>query len=202
MVNQEDVLLKKVKETLLQDSHEGVIGFWGNRQDNLVEKTFSNFYLTNFSDEVIVNVDTGEKRKVTFSCSEQYFMYLKALHFKSQSVVSKIIEGGKLPKDYKWLGGKDSLDEYVDAEWVKVRFEYMKRVLRLKFSSNEQLRQGLVGTGNAVLVEASPFDKVWGIGLAKADKYGNTLTDWENPNKWRGRNLLGLALMEVREELK
>ena len=65
-----------------------------------------------------------------------------------------------------------------------------------KFTQNEALRQFLLSTGDSVLVEASPYDTIWGIGI-----------DPENPNvqdprQWRGQNLLGFALMEVRDEIR
>jgi ribA/ribD-fused uncharacterized protein len=65
-----------------------------------------------------------------------------------------------------------------------------------KFSSNQALRTFLLQTGNKILVEASPSDAIWGIGLAKDH------TNAANPAKWRGSNLLGFALMEVRDRIK
>ncbi|GEA13721.1 hypothetical protein KUL49_40960 [Alteromonas sp. KUL49] len=66
----------------------------------------------------------------------------------------------------------------------------------LKFSQNKTLKDFLLSTGERVLVEASPVDKIWGIGLA-ADH-----THVETPFKWQGLNLLGYALMEVRQQLR
>lgn len=71
-----------------------------------------------------------------------------------------------------------------------------KEVLLDKFSSNEVIKAQLIDTMDKILVEASPYDKIWGIGLADNHK------DVENHSKWRGQNLLGKVLMEVREELK
>ena len=59
-----------------------------------------------------------------------------------------------------------------------------------------ELKAYLLSTGNKIIVEASPYDKIWGIGLGKDD------TDSINPEKWNGLNLLGFALMEVRDELR
>ena len=64
-----------------------------------------------------------------------------------------------------------------------------------KIDSHPELQKFLIGTGKRVLVEASPVDKIWGIGMA-ADN-----PNCENPNKWKGLNLLGFALMEARDEL-
>ena len=65
-----------------------------------------------------------------------------------------------------------------------------------KFSQDSDLREFLLGTGDMVLVEASPHDKVWGIGLRREDK------EAKDPNKWRGTNLLGFALMEARQRIR
>lgn len=65
-----------------------------------------------------------------------------------------------------------------------------------KFSQNRDLREFLLSTGDSVLAEASPYDGIWGIRLA-ADA-----EDARNPLKWKGDNLLGFALMEVRDELR
>jgi len=64
-----------------------------------------------------------------------------------------------------------------------------------KFSQNPDFRDFLLTTKNRILVEASPVDKIWGIGLAADDK------KIENPRLWKGLNLLGFALMEVRKQL-
>ena len=64
-----------------------------------------------------------------------------------------------------------------------------------KFSKNEELGSFLKGTKDRILVETSPVDNIWGIGLASYDP------GVYNPNLWKGKNLLGFALMDVREEL-
>ena len=71
----------------------------------------------------------------------------------------------------------------------------MKRGNLAKFSQNAELKEFLLNTDNRVLVEASPVDKIWGIGLAVDDK------NIENPLMWQGLILLGFALMEVRDDL-
>ena len=64
------------------------------------------------------------------------------------------------------------------------------------FNQNRDLREFLLSTGDSVLVEASPYDAIWGIRLAASSP------EAQDPMKWRGRNLLGFALMEVRDELR
>jgi ribA/ribD-fused uncharacterized protein len=65
-----------------------------------------------------------------------------------------------------------------------------------KFSQNDDLGEFLLGTGAAVVVEASPYDRIWGIGLKASDERA------KNPATWQGQNLLGFALMDVRDELR
>ena len=65
-----------------------------------------------------------------------------------------------------------------------------------KFSQNRDLREFLLSTGDSVLVEASPYDNIWGIRLAASSQ------EAQDPTQWRGQNLLGFALMEVRDELR
>lgn len=191
-------LLKQLKQDYLDGRELNLIGFWGNENDTPEERTFSNFHPAYFEYDINTDLNIRSVNVVRFSSSEQYFMYKKAIHFRDLESVRKITESGHKPYHYKLLGRK--VTGYDDSEWAKVRYQYMLEALRLKYGNNQDLRDILLNTGDAVLVEASPFDKVWGIGLAKHDKYGNVEHDWKNPLKWRGENLLGFALMQVREE--
>lgn len=76
------------------------------------------------------------------------------------------------------------------------RYEIVVQGNLQKFDQNQEIRDFLLNTGTRVLVEASPVDKVWGVGMSEDDEKIN------NPNCWRGLNLLGFALMEVREKLR
>lgn len=80
--------------------------------------------------------------------------------------------------------------------WNEHRFEIVVNANLAKFSAHKDLQTFLLNTGDRVLAEASPVDKIWGIGLAEDDHKAS------NPNLWKGENLLGYALMEVRERLK
>lgn len=117
-------------------------------------------------------------------------MLEKALMF-DPSKVEAIVKATN-PKDVKHLGR--AVQNFDDKVWKARRYEIMKDVLRAKFS-DAGLRQLLLSTGNRTLVEASPYDRVWGIGLSADDPRAL------NPNNWRGSNLLGKALMEIRAEL-
>jgi ribA/ribD-fused uncharacterized protein len=80
--------------------------------------------------------------------------------------------------------------------WAEHRFEVVVNGNMAKFGQHRQLRDFLAGTGSRVLVEASPLDRVWGIGLAAEDERAGS------PEGWPGLNLLGFALMEVRHRLR
>ena len=82
-----------------------------------------------------------------------------------------------------------------EQRWEQRRFDVVVAGNLAKFGQHPQLRHFLVGTGSRVLVEASPQDRVWGIGLAAGDERAGS------PDRWQGLNLLGFALMEVRHEL-
>jgi ribA/ribD-fused uncharacterized protein len=86
--------------------------------------------------------------------------------------------------------------DYDDARWSAARFEAVVRGNVAKFAEHADLAAFLIGTGETVLVEASPHDRVWGIGLRASAPEAN------DPAKWRGENLLGFALMEVRARLR
>jgi ribA/ribD-fused uncharacterized protein len=142
----------------------------------------SNFYKTNFVDEL------GNK----FSCSEQYLMYWKAKTFEpenSQMLQSILRETN--PNKIKALGRL--VKNYNDATWSQIRFDVMVRGLRLKFRQNPTILGLLLSTGNKTIYEASKNDKIWGIGFY-ADQAINV-----DPKSY-GTNLLGQALMAVRQE--
>lgn len=147
-----------------------------------------NGYLSNF-----FKCDIIYDRK-KFCCSEQIFMFVKANFFNDMDIARKIVESKNMdPNFYKSLGRK--VKNYDEDKWNKIRYEVMLDCLRAKFKVPE-LRQRLLNTENKELVEASPYDKIWGIGL-RADNPGSN-----DKSRWLGQNLLGKALMEIREEIK
>ena len=94
-------------------------------------------------------------------------------------------------KKIKQLGRE--VKDYDDEIWSRRRFKVVLFGAREKFNQNYHLKDVLINTGNTKMVEASPYDKIWGIGLS-ADQ-----ENIENPLTWNGENLLGFALMEVRD---
>ena len=126
-----------------------------------------------------------------FNCSEQYFMYRKAMQFNDIISTKKIMTTDD-PYKQKRLGKKVV---GFDADiWAQVRYDAMLDGLRAKFKIPE-FQEALILTGNRTIVEASPFDTIWGIGLCADDPRAL------HPDQWLGENLLGKALMQVREEI-
>ena len=159
--------------------------FWGHQpnEDGSISKTcFSQWWLSSF-----------EVDNVTYKTAEHWMMAKKAELFKDHAVLEKILQA-KSPAEAKKLGRQ--VMNYHENLWLAARFEIVKEGNNHKFSQNPELKTFLLNTKNRVLVEASPVDAIWGIGMAGDHK------DVLNPEKWRGLNLLGFALMEVRDELK
>ncbi len=129
---------------------------------------------------------------VTYATAEHWMMAAKADLFGDLATREAII-AARTPKEAKALGRK--VANYDDARWEATRFGAVVEGNFHKFSQHADLGEWLVKTGDRVLVEASPVDPVWGIGL---DEHH---ADAANPAKWPGLNLLGFALMEVRERL-
>jgi ribA/ribD-fused uncharacterized protein len=98
------------------------------------------------------------------------------------------------PAQQKRLGRR--VRRYDEATWVRSRFDIVTAGNIAKFSQGRRLGDYLCATGDAILVEASPTDVIWGIGLAAQDPGATT------PSAWRGENLLGFALMRARAFLK
>ncbi|KAF3914427.1 hypothetical protein ABW21_db0209872 [Orbilia brochopaga] len=107
-------------------------------------------------------------------------------------VTAEILAGNHSPKAIKALGRK--VPDFDDDIWKEKRYEIVYQANYLKFTQNEKLKVQLLETGNRELVEASPLDKIWGVGYGAANAPNNR-TRW-------GLNLLGKALMEVREKIR
>lgn len=103
------------------------------------------------------------------------------------------ILGAKTPAEAKKLGRR--VKNFVPDIWNEHKFRLVTEGNYHKFSQHPELKTFLLNTGDRVLVEASPVDNIWGIGLA-ANTHGI-----ENPSTWKGDNLLGYALMTVRDIL-
>lgn len=128
----------------------------------------------------------------TYATAEHYMMAEKARLFGDEATRAEIVQGTD-PKEAKALGRK--VQNFSSAVWDKARFEVVVQGNLAKFGQNPPLKQFLLETHPAVLVEASPYDRIWGIGLKESDPQALT------PSSWQGLNLLGFALMQVRELL-
>lgn len=127
-----------------------------------------------------------------FPTAEHYMMYQKAVLFGDQDSAEQILASPS-PAAAKALGR--GVRGFIEAAWDERRLQIVATGNEAKFGQNPELRAFLIGTGNRVLVEASPTDRIWGIGLAEEDPRA------ENPLSWRGLNLLGFALMTARGRL-
>jgi len=128
-----------------------------------------------------------------FRTAEHYMMHEKALLFDDAEIAEKILSCEK-PVQAKRLGRK--LRNYNEKTWNKLKHSVVLNGNYLKFMQNPYLINFLLSTGDKILVEASPLDTIWGIGKSAHDK------NIKDPTTWRGRNMLGFALMEVRDELR
>ncbi|MFK0189958.1 NADAR family protein [Kitasatospora sp. NPDC090308] len=129
---------------------------------------------------------------VEYRTAEHWMMAGKARLFRDEEIVPRILRA-RTPAEAKKLGRQ--VRGFDDERWVAQRFELVVNGSTEKFGQDEQLRTYLLRTGERVLVEASPLDRIWGIGLAADDERAAT------PAQWRGLNLLGFALMEARARL-
>ncbi|GHH61091.1 hypothetical protein GCM10017774_86500 [Lentzea cavernae] len=127
-----------------------------------------------------------------FASAEHYMMWRKALLFDDTSTASRVL-AARTPAEAKALGRQ--VPGFSGDVWDASRFGIVVEANLAKFGQDPALRSYLLGTGSRVLVEASPQDRVWGIGLVASDPRA------ADPAQWLGLNLLGEALMEVRTRL-
>ena len=156
--------------------------FWGHtqKQEGSIDKScFSQWYPAAFS-----------KNGINYPTAEHWMMAQKALLFDDDEQYQQILLTPSPAKAKKCGRAVKNFDAKI---WNMNAYDLVVRGNVCKFSQNEKLQHFLVNTKNAIIVEASPFDKIWGIG---------TKAHESDPSKWRGTNLLGFALMEVRDLLK
>lgn len=127
-----------------------------------------------------------------FYNSEQAYMWEKALYFDDEESAEEILKTSS-PSEAKKLGRK--VKGFDTDEWNKVSYNIMYEVCLEKFKQNKDLKKYLIDTNEKILVEASPYDKIWGIGLNE-ERAKRT-----EPSKWEGMNWLGKVLMDVRKEI-
>ncbi|RPF19692.1 NADAR family protein [Myceligenerans xiligouense] len=130
---------------------------------------------------------------VTYRSAEHWMMAEKARLFQDAEAERAVISAAN-PALAKAAGR--TVRGFEESLWERERFDIVVRGSVHKFSSMPALRTYLVNTRERVLVEASPRDRIWGIGMGARNE------DAENPSAWRGLNLLGFALMEARTSLR
>ena len=157
-----------------------IIGFYHEYEEY---GCFSNWYRSDFE-------YAGKK----YISTEQYMMYQKMAQFRAYDIADKILtetDQGKI----KHLG-RTKLDNFNSALWDKTKYAIVKRGIRAKFLQNTDITEILLSTNNAVLAECARNDEQWGIGI---DINDDIRFDTSN---WKGTNLLGRILMEIRQELQ
>ncbi|NHR04948.1 NADAR family protein [Chromobacterium haemolyticum] len=159
--------------------------FWGHRpkhEDGVCKSCLSQWFPVGF-----------ELDGVSYASAEHYMMAEKARLFEDAEIRSRILAAAT-PAEAKALGRQ--VRGFDSALWQQCCCEVVMRGNLAKFEQNPALGDFLRSTGDAILVEASPVDCVWGIGWAEDDPQARL------PDMWDGSNLLGFALMEVRERLR
>ena len=149
--------------------------------EKLTNGYLSNWYPSQFDDGFI-----------TYQNMEQYMMYQKALTFGDMDIATKIIKNSN-PEICKKLGRQ--VQNFDPMIWSHKCMYIVTKGCLLKFSQNPNLKQFLLATNNSILVEASPYDRIWGIGYSASNAVKVDKIKW-------GQNLLGKCLMKVRETLK
>jgi ribA/ribD-fused uncharacterized protein len=129
---------------------------------------------------------------VTYRTAEHWMMAEKARLF-GDAEAERAVLAAEHPAEAKKAGRL--VRGFTEETWARERFRIVVEGSVHKFAADPALRAYLLGTGTRVLVEASPVDRVWGIGLASDDPAAG------DPERWRGLNLLGFALMRARERM-
>ncbi|MCF6350420.1 MAG: NADAR family protein [Flavobacteriaceae bacterium] len=177
--------MKYTKQSILNTGKSiKYLFFWGHRPSKngeITKSCFSQWWEIDFTIE-----------EITYKSAEHFMMAEKARLFNDQSILDKIIKC-KSPEAAKKLGRQ--VKNFNLEIWNNKRLEIVKKANYHKFNQNSKLKTFLLQTKKRILVEASPVDKIWGIGMAEDNESA------QNPKKWKGLNLLGFALMEVRDEL-
>lgn len=176
--------VESIKQMVSADPNVRFIYFWGHTPSvkGITQSCMSQWYDVEF-----------EVAGVKYHTAEQYMMAQKALLFDDKQVFDQIMLADN-PRDYKALGRK--IRKFDSKIWDARKYDIVVEGNKAKFSQNDDLKEYLLSTGDAILVEASPYDRIWGIGLYPGQAAKGSI------DQWRGLNLLGAALMEVRDWLR
>ena len=130
---------------------------------------------------------------VGYNCCEQYMMAEKARVFGDDAALAEVLSA-TLPREQKAIGRR--VKHFDAGVWKDVCRGVVYAGNLARFSQDPEMRRTLLATGDKTIVEASPTDRIWGIGLARDNPLAR------DPARWRGTNWLGVALVQVRESLK
>jgi len=139
---------------------------------------FSNWHKANFKVDGII-----------FNCGEQFMMYKKAMLFNDIETSEKILDE-KYPRNQKKLGRL--VKNFNTKIWSDLCYDIVKDGLREKFNQNPEMKAYLLSCKDTFIVEASPEDRIWGIGYTEFEALDN-INDW-------GQNLLGKMLTDLANE--
>ena len=174
-----------LKEIYNKNNEIGFVLFWQpeyNNNGRLSNGCLSQWHMCSF-------VVDG----ITYNCMEQFMMAAKAKLFGDDEILKEIMQSTE-PKEIKALGRK--VHNFNNTLWDRQKYTIVYCGNLAKFAQNKELGKYLLSTKGKILAEASPFDSVWGI------KIGAKTKGADNPENWRGSNLLGCALMQVRDDLE
>ena len=160
------------------------IYFWGHqpsKDGTIIKSCFSQWWFSDFIEN-----------EITYKTAEHYMMAKKAELFGDFEAVNDVLKCSK-PQDVKKIGRR--VKDFDEQKWNDNKYDIVLRANYLKFDQDPNLQEFLMSTNDKIIVEASPYDKIWGVGQTQDDP------DIKDPQKWKGENLLGFALMEVRDEL-
>jgi ribA/ribD-fused uncharacterized protein len=183
------MMLNLTKEALMIAIDQGLapeyLFFWGHQKakdGSIIKSCLSQWWQSPFVVE-----------GVNYATAEHYMMVEKARLFGDEGIIPSILHA-ETPKEAKALGRK--ISGFDNAVWLENRVPIVTSGNLAKFSQKAVLQRFLLETVDRVLVEASPVDAIWGIGLAEEEPQATI------PSQWKGLNLLGFALMDVREQIR
>jgi len=172
---------EQLPEVLSEDT---AVFFWKVGKPSYIHSgCLSQWWLSAFVDE----------EAIRYTSAEQYMMYRKAILFNDAAIAKEILARTN-PFMIKNLGRR--IANFNATIWDNAKFDIVVKANQLKFAQNTELFIFLLLTQDKILVEASPVDCVWGIGLDEHNP------DRFYPDRWKGENLLGKALMQARELLR
>lgn len=181
--------IPKTHEELIEMISKGyrprLLLFWGHRispNNSVTKSCLSQWYPAPFEIDALY-----------YPTAEHFMMAEKARLFEDSETLDKILLA-KSPAQAKKFGRM--VKNYDDRKWKEQCSTSVVKGNIEKFTQNPKLGEFLINTNKRILVEASPVDRIWGIGLAAEDPRA------EDPQQWRGSNLLGFALMSARAQIQ